>query len=786
MDDTKNTNVLKKPKAPKQPRPPLTLRDMGEVPALMNTGDPRSGKRVRLTVLAFPFPPERQDEWADRHKFALDMNQDNRQFQTIMEVRSRLPRTCRLGLVPYNGKRNIGCTAIIVTSNATLVELERGTDLELIRAVQKPLRPFLIPSLYRLMSWNSMLNPPLFRSVKDCSGLWCMSSSRSLADNNHDDLSSLQKGCERFNLFLKEVWGPGSEAFGRIYDFGIYWYSVAGYILHGASTTADFSTTEETCYKDPFSCFTTPYHFFINHDNIPQSAHAKHRKQIHPPAIKTILREWRTGDVLFRLGKYHTLISMSALLLRPPPSAQHIHLEQHGYPPPTASAPRISMSPGHHHKPHPHTLPSSHSHLHCHQQHHPHHAHSHRPHSRSSSRSSSASLDVDEMLLEATTADAINGIAANQQSQQPPHIASLPLPTTTKSQNGSPHLWSHHSRRHAEEGSGRVHVYQGQQAQEVAGYAYPANQYIPRKDVGLQQQSGTQPGPLVQPGQVQQYQTHVFALVVMGAPMKKPKYSVSGSSIGGGGSVCALTARPGGIVGGPIDAPIVDPPAQVFPATNAQGHRISRQCGLPGRYKDNKCVEKWGPGPMGPGTVCDRCRKKMKHVERRGTLETQQQMAVMRQQQPSRGGSMSQLPLSQGSDRSIHRMDTVLTHHGSFSQPSQSQSQILGREPSQAQPHAQTQAPVRSSYLNDDYTTVFEEDEGEEEDAEHEREQKHEGEDGDSEQLPLLNVGRRSRAGVKKNGATAAGGKSSTGGRNTPAGGGGARPRVVEGEVPLS
>ena len=32
----------------------------------------------------------------------------------------------------------------------------------------------------------------------------------------------------------------------------------------------------------------------------------------------------------------------------------------------------------------------------------------------------------------------------------------------------------------------------------------------------------------------------VFAPVVTGAPMKKPKYSVSGSSIGGGGSVGAL------------------------------------------------------------------------------------------------------------------------------------------------------------------------------------------------------------------------------------------------------
>ena len=43
-----------------------------------------------------------------------------------------------------------------------------------------------------------------------------------------------------------------------------------------------------------------------------------------------------------------------------------------------------------------------------------------------------------------------------------------------------------------------------------------------------------------------------------------------------------------------------------FPGTNAQGQRICRQCGLPGRYKDGKCVEKWGPGPEGPGTVCDR------------------------------------------------------------------------------------------------------------------------------------------------------------------------------------
>jgi len=41
-----------------------------------------------------------------------------------------------------------------------------------------------------------------------------------------------------------------------------------------------------------------------------------------------------------------------------------------------------------------------------------------------------------------------------------------------------------------------------------------------------------------QPCHVQQYQMHVFAPVVTGTPMKKPKYSVSESSIGGGECGC--------------------------------------------------------------------------------------------------------------------------------------------------------------------------------------------------------------------------------------------------------
>ncbi|KAJ7189702.1 hypothetical protein B0H12DRAFT_1246534 [Mycena haematopus] len=54
-------------------------------------------------------------------------------------------------------------------------------------------------------------------------------------------------------------------------------------------------------------------------------------------------------------------------------------------------------------------------------------------------------------------------------------------------------------------------------------------------------------------------------------------------------------------------------PTPFLPSNTAhRNRRICRQCGWPGRYKDGKCVEKWGPGPLGPGTVCDRCRKSMK------------------------------------------------------------------------------------------------------------------------------------------------------------------------------
>jgi hypothetical protein len=100
-------------------------------------------------------------------------------------------------------------------------------------------------------------------------------------------------------------------------------------------------------------------------------------------------------------------------------------------------------------------------------------------------------------------------------------------------------------------------------------------------------------GPLSQPGQVQTYQTHIFAPPVTGAPVKKSKSYNPPGPPGSGAAPATGAAAPLGPGG--------------FPATNAEGQRICRQCGMPGRYKDNKCVEKWGPGPEGPGTVCDRC-----------------------------------------------------------------------------------------------------------------------------------------------------------------------------------
>ncbi|KAI0655359.1 hypothetical protein C8Q70DRAFT_440635 [Cubamyces menziesii] len=213
------------------------------------------------------------------------------------------------------------------------------------------------------------------------------------------------------------------------------------------------------------------------------------------------------------------------------------------------------------------------------------------------------------------------------------------------------------------------------------------------------------PGPLAVPGQVQTYQTHIFAPPVTGAPVKKSKLSGGSSTMSANGSL--LTLGPTGSV---ISGPSVLGGGG-FPPTNEAGQRICRQCGLPGRYKEGKCVEKWGPGPEGPGTVCDRyvgrfeplilsgrperadvwavrvryrCRKKMKRVERRGTLDNQAMAAQLHHQHPPAAvhpssAAAAQAALANGrastSHSSIRRSDTVHIHPSS---QSQSQSRSLG------------------------------------------------------------------------------------------------------------
>ncbi|KAF9025741.1 hypothetical protein BDZ89DRAFT_1161627 [Hymenopellis radicata] len=129
-------------------------------------------------------------------------------------------------------------------------------------------------------------------------------------------------------------------------------------------------------------------------------------------------------------------------------------------------------------------------------------------------------------------------------------------------------------------------------------YPQPVNTYPP----------SARSSKLLSDATIPALQTHIFTPVITGAPSKKARYN-SNSQIhdAASTSTTSLVSASG-------------EPTKIYPAVNELGQRTCRNCGNAGRYKEDKCVEKWGPGPMGPGTVCDRCRKKIKRFERRGTL----------------------------------------------------------------------------------------------------------------------------------------------------------------------
>ncbi|KAG6902822.1 hypothetical protein C0995_011309 [Termitomyces sp. Mi166 len=275
-----------------------------------------------------------------------------------------------------------------------------------------------------------------------------------------------------------------------------------------------------------------------------------------------------------------------------------------------------------------------------------------RSHSRDSSRSSSSSTSVGDMIIQASEGQPNgNGVDPaqhlshsrrkhRQDDLRTSHISSPHFGTASLSHHHYDHE-PHPRRGYPSDYQNVVHDYRSSPKQ--------AGTVIVSGPAGAAE-------PLAQPGQAREFQTHIFAPVVTGAPVKKTKFPQPSSS------TASIPQGPS-----PGETTVPPPPVAAFPATNEQGQRICRQCGMAGRYKDGKCVEKWGPGPMGPGTVCDRCRKKMKRVERRGTLENQQHQQQQQQQHTAQligSATISHLPRPQF-HTAVHRADTLpaIPHH---------------------------------------------------------------------------------------------------------------------------
>lgn len=260
------------------------------------------------------------------------------------------------------------------------------------------------------------------------------------------------------------------------------------------------------------------------------------------------------------------------------------HAPQHTYPPPPRLVyrpPRMILPPQHHRSHNPRSPPSPHP----------------RSHSRSSS--SDTSMSVDEMLLQATTEEnASSGVTLNGNIDHLQQQLAVPRQRTSKRRSNS-------AMSHVQDPPPPPPPQQQQQQQQhIYPHTYTHPHPHPHSAPSTRPSSYRKLPNSSTESTNGEFQTHIFAPPVTGAPTKKSKFTEP-------------PAPPPHGAGQPA-------PGVSFPPVNDQGQRICRQCGVAGRYKDEKCVEKWGPGPLGPGTVCDRCRKKMKRVERRGTLDTQQ------------------------------------------------------------------------------------------------------------------------------------------------------------------
>ncbi|KAH9853229.1 hypothetical protein C2E23DRAFT_691059, partial [Lenzites betulinus] len=199
-------------------------------------------------------------------------------------------------------------------------------------------------------------------------------------------------------------------------------------------------------------------------------------------------------------------------------------------------------------------------------------------------------------------------------------------------------------------------------------------------------------------GEQHTYQMHIFTPPVTGAPVKKNKSGGAGLAQTASANSSVLTLGPtGSVISGPTNL------GGGYPPTNASGQRICRQCGQPGRYKEGKCVEKWGPGPEGPGTVCDRCRKKMKRVERRGTLDSQSVSAQLHH--PPAAVHPSGAPQAAPNGRALHRSETMHIHPSSSA--AASSHSRLGPSGTHLLPSSSSSSPHSSSYVRHDRDRAY-------------------------------------------------------------------------------
>ncbi|KAG5644259.1 hypothetical protein DXG03_008797 [Asterophora parasitica] len=339
-----------------------------------------------------------------------------------------------------------------------------------------------------------------------------------------------------------------------------------------------------------------------------------------------------------------------------------------------------------------------------------------RAHSRSSSDSSSGSLSVDEMLLAATTGDAspvLNGggsagihpgqhqqhqlHAPQQHQQRPPSSARRPNPSPGPGPGSSAVYSPPHPHAPPPDFSNSPNLAVHGQARPTGHRAYSntnggSTELPPPAERGKAGFTGSVGGAGSNAGGGQaQFQTHVFAPVVTGAPVKRSKYSATLTPTSSSSASLQNPQNPQ--AQNPDQAS--SPPVVVYPPSNAAGQRICRQCGMAGRYKDGKCVEKWGPGPMGPGTVCDRCRKKMKRVERRGTLEAQaQQNAHAHAQRGVQRSDTMPAHLHSHSSSSSAHVASSSSHITASSLAASPQSQSINHSSSR---HIPTSTPMRPS-----------------------------------------------------------------------------------------